>query len=214
MRAPARPLRMRAGCFAARCCWQLLCSPARPSARREPPRARPPARCAMRAWPTPARPRSPGAPAASRSCAVRSRARSAAGKAGVHAYPGSPPGSLTTPRPRQRLHTPADLAGAYGYQPGEGGSGQTIGIRRINAYDDPAIEANLKTFDEHYGLGECTRADPGCLSQGRGDGQRSGAAGGGRRRLVAGDLTPGRRGRALGLPQLPHPARRDGQPVL
>ncbi len=50
--------------------------------------------------------------------------------------------------------TPEDLATAYGYTPTVGGANQTIGI--VDAYDDPDIEANLKSFDEHYGLGECT----------------------------------------------------------
>ncbi len=51
--------------------------------------------------------------------------------------------------------TPADLASAYGYEPTVGGAGQTIGI--VDAYDDPEIGKDLKTFDEHYGLEECTK---------------------------------------------------------
>ena len=56
--------------------------------------------------------------------------------------------------------TPADLASAYGYSPTAGGTGQTVAI--VDAYDDPAIEADLATFDAHYGLPACTAAD-GCL---------------------------------------------------
>jgi PKD repeat protein len=57
--------------------------------------------------------------------------------------------------------TPALLASAYGYEP-LGGSGQTVAI--VDAYDDPKIEANLAVFDNHYGLGECTKAD-GCFKK-------------------------------------------------
>ncbi len=58
--------------------------------------------------------------------------------------------------------TPSDLAGAYGYSPTSGGSGQTVAI--VDAYDDPAIEADLGKFDAHYGLASCTAAD-GCLKK-------------------------------------------------
>jgi len=53
--------------------------------------------------------------------------------------------------------TPAQLAGAYGYDPSAGGSGQTVGI--VDAYDDPNIEQDLGTFDAHYGLPPCTTAN-------------------------------------------------------
>jgi hypothetical protein len=57
--------------------------------------------------------------------------------------------------------TPASLARAYGYEPSAGAAwGQTVAV--VDAYDDPRIETDLATFDGHYGLGECTKAD-GCL---------------------------------------------------
>jgi PKD repeat protein len=57
--------------------------------------------------------------------------------------------------------TPAQLAGAYGYDPTKEVT-QTIGI--VDAFDDPSIEADLKKFDEHYGLAECTKAN-GCFKK-------------------------------------------------
>ena len=56
--------------------------------------------------------------------------------------------------------TPEQLASAYGYEPGVGGAGQTVGI--VDAYDDPEIENDLATFDSHYGLPSCTTAN-GCF---------------------------------------------------
>jgi PKD domain/Subtilase family len=53
--------------------------------------------------------------------------------------------------------TPAELAGAYGYDPSGAASGQTIGI--VDAFDDPSIEADLGKFDSQYGLRACTEAD-------------------------------------------------------
>ncbi len=58
-------------------------------------------------------------------------------------------------------YTPAQLAKAYGYDR-TGGTGQTVAV--VDAYDDPNIEADLKAFDEHYGLGECTKAS-GCFKK-------------------------------------------------
>jgi PKD repeat protein len=58
--------------------------------------------------------------------------------------------------------TPAQLASAYSYEPATGGSGQTVAI--IDAYDDPAIEADLQTFDQEYGLAPCTKAN-GCFKK-------------------------------------------------
>ncbi len=55
--------------------------------------------------------------------------------------------------------TPADLAHFYAYSP-SGGGGQTVAI--VDAYDDPKIEEDLASFDAHYGLGACTKAD-GCF---------------------------------------------------
>ncbi len=58
--------------------------------------------------------------------------------------------------------TPAQLSSAYEYDPAEGGTGQTVAI--ADAYDDPKIEADLGTFDSHYGLPACTAAN-GCLKK-------------------------------------------------
>ena len=58
--------------------------------------------------------------------------------------------------------TPEQLAGAYGYEPSAGSAGQKVGI--VDAYDDPSIEEDLRTFDTHYGLPACT-AEDGCLTK-------------------------------------------------
>ncbi len=58
--------------------------------------------------------------------------------------------------------TPKALATAYGYSPEAGGSGQTIAL--VDAYDDPKIESDLATFDEHYGIAACTKAN-GCFTK-------------------------------------------------
>jgi hypothetical protein len=58
--------------------------------------------------------------------------------------------------------TPADLAGAYGYNPSAGGAEHTVAI--VDAYDDPKIEQDLATFDNHYGLSACTGAN-GCFKK-------------------------------------------------
>jgi PKD domain len=83
-------------------------------------------------------------------------AATASGSAGVHPYvagagaaDAGPAGGLT----------PEQLASAYSYDPA-GGAGQTVAI--VDAYDDPKIEEDLEVFDDHYGLGECTKAD-GCF---------------------------------------------------
>jgi PKD repeat protein len=83
-------------------------------------------------------------------------AASASADSGVHPYiagagdaSSGPSGGLT----------PAELATAYGYDPA-GGSGQTVAV--VDAYDDPKIEEDLASFDSHYGLGECTKAN-GCF---------------------------------------------------
>jgi hypothetical protein len=52
--------------------------------------------------------------------------------------------------------TPAQLAGAYDYEPANGGAGQTVAI--VDAYNDPDIEGDLATFDSEYGLPACTQA--------------------------------------------------------
>jgi hypothetical protein len=54
--------------------------------------------------------------------------------------------------------TPAELAGAYGYDPDLAPpTAQTIAI--VDAFNDPAIESDLGKFDSQYGLPECTEAD-------------------------------------------------------
>jgi len=58
--------------------------------------------------------------------------------------------------------TPAELASAYGYEASAGGSGHTVAV--VDAYDDPAIEADLAVFDAEYGLSACTKAN-GCLTK-------------------------------------------------
>jgi len=55
--------------------------------------------------------------------------------------------------------TPGDLATAYGL-PTTGGHGQTVAI--VDAYNDPNINADLQTFDSHYGLAACSTTN-GCL---------------------------------------------------
>ena len=90
--------------------------------------------------------------------ARRPVAAASASSAGVEPYVVKPGFS----RGPAEGYTPGDLASAYGYTATVGGAGQTIAI--VDAYDDPNIEENLKTFDEHYGLGECTTAD-GCFKK-------------------------------------------------
>jgi hypothetical protein len=58
--------------------------------------------------------------------------------------------------------TPAELASSYGYDSSAGGAGQTVAI--VDAYDDPAIEADLANFDTQYGLASCTHAN-GCFTK-------------------------------------------------
>jgi len=55
--------------------------------------------------------------------------------------------------------TPSDLATAYALTT-TGGTGQTVAI--VDAYNDPNIAADLKTFDTNYHLPACTKAN-GCL---------------------------------------------------
>lgn len=55
--------------------------------------------------------------------------------------------------------TPGDLATAYGL-PTTSGHGQTVAI--VDAYNDPKINADLQTFDSHYGLAACSTSN-GCL---------------------------------------------------
>ena len=55
--------------------------------------------------------------------------------------------------------TPGDLGTAYGLTT-TGGHGQTVAI--VDAYNDPHINADLQTFDSHYGLAACSTTN-GCL---------------------------------------------------
>jgi subtilase family serine protease len=55
--------------------------------------------------------------------------------------------------------TPSDLTTAYAL-PTADGAGQTVAV--VDAYNDPNIAADLKTFDTNYGLKACTKAN-GCL---------------------------------------------------
>ncbi|CAG6390787.1 carboxypeptidase regulatory-like domain-containing protein [Streptomyces cocklensis] len=54
---------------------------------------------------------------------------------------------------------PADLQDAYALPEG-GGTGQTVAI--VDAFDDPAAEADLAVYREQYGLPACT-SDTGCF---------------------------------------------------
>jgi PKD repeat protein len=80
--------------------------------------------------------------------------------AGTPASAGARPYALdsgaSAPGPAGGL-TPAQLASAYEFKPGAGGAGQTVAI--VDAFDDPNIEADLATFDTHYGLPACTTAN-------------------------------------------------------
>jgi subtilase family serine protease len=55
--------------------------------------------------------------------------------------------------------TPSDIGTAYGLTT-TGGSGQTVAI--VDAFNDPKINADLQTFDTHYGLAACSTSN-GCL---------------------------------------------------
>ena len=55
--------------------------------------------------------------------------------------------------------TPGDLGTAYGLTT-TGGSGQTVAV--VDAYNDPDINADLQSFDTHYGLATCSTTN-GCL---------------------------------------------------
>jgi PKD repeat protein len=82
-----------------------------------------------------------------------------AGEAGVRPYALNDGASESGPAGGL---TPAQLAGAYGYESSSGGSGQTIGI--VDAYDDPKIESDLAAFDTEYGSAACTTAN-GCFTK-------------------------------------------------
>jgi hypothetical protein len=76
----------------------------------------------------------------------------------------------TEPPQEPQPVTPADLHSAYELpdQSAEGSPQQTIAL--VDAYNDPHAEADLATFDSHFGLPECTTAD-GCFKQVNQDGE-------------------------------------------
>ena len=57
-------------------------------------------------------------------------------------------------------YTPADLAAAYGLPSDSAGDGMTVAI--VDAYDDPAAEADLATYRTQFGLPTCTTSN-GCF---------------------------------------------------
>ena len=61
--------------------------------------------------------------------------------------------------------TPADLSTAYGFN-STAATTQTVAI--VDAFNDPKINADLQTFDTHYGLAACSTAN-GCLKGGQSD---------------------------------------------
>src|SRR5215472_10248798 len=79
---------------------------------------------------------------------VRGPAARAAGRTGAAAA--LPPG-----------YGPADLQAAY-HLPTTGGSGQVIAV--VDAFDDPAAEADLTVYRQTFGLPACTTAN-GCFSK-------------------------------------------------
>lgn len=74
----------------------------------------------------------------------------------------SPRGS-GAPSPKSGLLglRPQDIHSAYGI-PDTGSEPQTIAL--VDAYDDPTAEADLRTYDEEFGLPECTKAN-GCFEK-------------------------------------------------
>ena len=67
---------------------------------------------------------------------------------------------LVTPAPRGI--TPADLRSAYRLPDGDAGSGETVAI--VDAFDDPAAEADLAAYRTQFGLPPCTSAN-GCFAK-------------------------------------------------
>jgi hypothetical protein len=92
------------------------------------------------------------------SCFAQALVPVAAGTAGAAPYVTAAGAASTGPAGGL---TPADLASAYAYSPA-GGAGQTVAI--VDAFDDPAVEADLATFDAQYGLPACTTED-GCFEK-------------------------------------------------
>jgi hypothetical protein len=67
--------------------------------------------------------------------------------------------------------TPQDLHAAYSL-PDETAASATQTIAVVDAYDDPTAEADLKVYDEQFGLPACTSAN-GCLRKVNEEGQSS-----------------------------------------
>ena len=65
---------------------------------------------------------------------------------------------------------PADLQSAYDLPSATSGSGQTVAV--VDAYDDPAAEADLAVYRAQYGLPACTTGN-GCFEKVNQEGQQS-----------------------------------------
>lgn len=64
-------------------------------------------------------------------------------------------------------YTPDDLATAYNLPSDDAGDGMTVAI--VDAYDDPAAEADLATYRAQFGLASCTTSN-GCFRKVNQDG--------------------------------------------
>jgi subtilase family serine protease len=100
----------------------------------------------------------PASPTAFRCMSMR-RVRVAKGTTNARAYVVPTGPSAVTHGPADGL-TPRDLATAYGFNSTATGGAQTVAI--VDAFNDPRINADLQTFDKHYGLRACTTSN-GCL---------------------------------------------------
>ncbi len=58
---------------------------------------------------------------------------------------------------------PADITAAYGWQSSDHTTGEGETIALVDAYDDPTIVSNLKTFSSEFGLPTCTKT--GCFTK-------------------------------------------------
>jgi hypothetical protein len=89
----------------------------------------------------------------------------------VAAEMGLPPGEAVEHKtPSLGSLTPEDLLSAYGLLGAPEPSPQTIAL--VDAYNDPAAEADLEVFDEEFHLRECT-AGNGCFEQVNQSGEQS-----------------------------------------
>jgi hypothetical protein len=94
-----------------------------------------------------------------RQCFAMKRVLVKKGSAGAKAFTVN---TTPTPGPAGGF-TPQELATAYGYPFVASGTGTSTKVAIVDAYNDPNIEADLQSFDQHYGLGICTRANA-CLN--------------------------------------------------